>query len=59
MLSCFLFQNVRFDLSDPVKWEYMLPSENQEIVAPDSYEYLDEGEDDVRLHNNFIIDNTS
>ncbi|XP_032882561.1 dynein regulatory complex subunit 7 isoform X3 [Amblyraja radiata] len=41
-----MINNVRFDLGDPVKWEYMLPSENQEIVVPDSYEYLDEGEDD-------------
>ncbi|XP_032882558.1 dynein regulatory complex subunit 7 isoform X1 [Amblyraja radiata] len=47
MQDCkFGVKNVRFDLGDPVKWEYMLPSENQEIVVPDSYEYLDEGEDD-------------
>ncbi|XP_062930043.1 dynein regulatory complex subunit 7 isoform X1 [Mobula hypostoma] len=40
-------KDVIFDLADPVRWEYMLPSENQEIVMPNSFDsLLEEAEDD-------------
>ncbi|XP_051879591.1 dynein regulatory complex subunit 7 isoform X2 [Pristis pectinata] len=50
-------KDVIFDLADPVRWEYMLPSENQEIVVPNSYEYLlDEGEDNDEKEVEKIFD---
>ncbi|XP_078262293.1 dynein regulatory complex subunit 7 [Rhinoraja longicauda] len=58
MQDCkFGLKNVRFDLGDPVKWEYMLPSEDQDIVITDSYKYLlDEGEDDDEKEVEKIFD---
>ncbi|XP_069773299.1 dynein regulatory complex subunit 7 isoform X2 [Narcine bancroftii] len=55
MQDCkFGVKDVIFDLSDPVRWEYMLPTENQEMV-PNSYEYLlDEGDDDEKEVENIF-----